>query len=73
MYQVSNYGNVRMKTKDGYITVKQRLNPNGYTTVSLANELYMPLAENIRKGHESGAIRRKLRRIRYVQRKIIAN
>ena len=31
MYQVSNYGNVRMKTKDGYITVKQRLNPNGYT------------------------------------------
>ena len=103
MYQVSNHGNVRMKTKDGYVTVKQRLNPNGYMTVSLLNAVYvrqifhvhklvavtfipnpagfdsvdhkdgnrlnnssrnlqwMPLAENIRKGHESGAIRREFK------------
>ena len=41
MYEVSNTGHVRMKTKDGYKPIKQRINPDGYHTVKLLNAIFV--------------------------------
>ena len=41
MYEVSNTGQIRMKTINGYKPVKQHINPDGYHTVSLVNAIFM--------------------------------
>ena len=40
MYEVSNTGHVRMKTKDGYKPIKHGINPDGYHTVKILNGIF---------------------------------
>ena len=41
MYEVSNTGHIRMKTKDGYKPIKQHINPDGYHSVKLLNAIFV--------------------------------
>ena len=41
MYEVSNTGQIRMKTKDGYKPIRQGINPDGYHTVKLLNAIFV--------------------------------
>lgn len=42
LYEVSNYGNIRKRTANGYKPVKARPNAEGYWTVRIKNALFMP-------------------------------